>query len=92
MDLQNFRGQIDKIDDEILRLFRERMNISRQIALYKKAHNIPVLDAAREQEKLTVVDKKAGEEFRHYAHTLYTTMLELSREYQRNFTQKITPD
>jgi len=82
MDLQNYREQIDKIDDELLQLFSERMNIARQIALYKKEHNLPALDAARETEKLAAIDEKASEEMRPYAHKLYEILFELSRAYQ----------
>jgi monofunctional chorismate mutase len=82
MDLQDFRRQIDKIDDDILRLFKERMDVSRQIAFYKKAHNIPTVDAAREQEKLSSIEEKAGEELNSYARTLFAKVLELSCDYQ----------
>ena len=82
MDLQDYRAQIDKVDDELLSLFKERMNISGQIALYKKEHNLPVLDAAREREKLAAMGEKAGGDFRSYAHILYSTLFELSRAHQ----------
>ena len=82
MDLQNYREQIDKIDDELLRLFTERMNVARQIALYKKEHDLPALDAARESEKLAVIDEKAGEEMRPYARKLYKLLFDLSRAHQ----------
>jgi len=85
MNLQNYREQIDKIDDELLRLFKERMSVASQIALYKKEHNLPALDAARESEKLAVIGEKAGEEMRPYAHKLYELLFELSREYQEEF-------
>ena len=84
MDLQHYREQINMIDDELLRLFKERMDVSRQIALYKKAHGLPVLDAAREREKLAVIDEKAGEDMRPYAHKLYESLFELSRAYQED--------
>ena len=82
MDLQNYREQIDKIDNELLRLFIERMNVARQIAIYKKEHDLPALDASRETEKLATIDEKAGEEMQPYAHKLYELLLELSRSYQ----------
>jgi chorismate mutase / prephenate dehydratase len=85
MELQDYRQQIDKVDDELLRLFKERMDISRQISQYKKEHSLPVLDAAREREKLADVCEKAGGEIRSYAHILYTTLFELSRAYQWGF-------
>jgi len=84
MDLQGYREQIDKVDDALLRLFKERMDISRQIAQYKKEHGLPVLDAEREKKKLAEISDKAGEAFRPYAHALYTTLFELSRAYQES--------
>ena len=82
MDLKDYREKIDWIDDEILRLFKERMDVSCEIALYKKELGLPVRDAARESEKLDVMGEKAGEEFRGYARALYFTLFELSRDYQ----------
>ena len=75
MDLQDYRKQIDRIDNELSRLFQERMDVIREVALYKKEHGLPILDAAREQEKLTSIDCP-------YARKLYTLLFELSREYQ----------
>ena len=84
MDLKDYRQQIDKIDDELLQLFKERMAVSHQVALYKKEHGLQTLDASRESEKLAEIGEKAGSELRPYAHTLYATILELSRLYQRS--------
>ena len=36
-DLNNLRFKIDAVDDEIIRLFQERMHISSEIAEFKKA-------------------------------------------------------
>ena len=82
MDLLDYRRRIDEIDDEILRLFKERMGVSWAIAHYKKENGLPALDAAREREKFAFIGEKAGLEFRSYAHSLYTTIFELSRAYQ----------
>ena len=82
MDLQDYRVQIDQIDDEIIRLFKERMEVSLQIAQYKKEHNLPTLDAGREEEKLAAIGEKAGETLRPHARKLYATLAELSRAYQ----------
>ena len=82
MDLTDYRKQIDAIDDEILRLFKERMDVSLGIAAYKKEHALPALDAAREREKLNEIGEKAGEDIRSYAYMLYSTLFELSRAHQ----------
>ncbi|MDR0321452.1 MAG: chorismate mutase [Treponema sp.] len=81
MDLQDYRAKIDKVDDELLRLFKERMDISNQIAQYKKEHNLPALDAAREREKLYEICENAGE-MRTYAHALYSMLFDLSLAHQ----------
>jgi chorismate mutase/prephenate dehydratase len=84
MELRYYREQIDRIDDELLRLFLERMGVSRQIAQYKKEHGLPAMDALREGEKLAGIDEKAGKEMRSYARLLYSTLFELSRSYQES--------
>ena len=60
MDIQELRGEIDSIDDQLIRLFVQRMAVASRIAEYKKARGLPVLDARREQEKLDAVAAKAG--------------------------------
>ena len=37
MDIQELRGQIDLIDDELVRLFCQRMNVAARIAVCGKA-------------------------------------------------------
>ena len=82
MDLQDYRKQIDLIDDELLALFRDRMGIANQIAHYKKANGLPVYDADREREKLDAIGGKAGDELRPYSDILFETLFALSRDYQ----------
>ncbi len=45
--LEELRVQIDKIDDTILDIFETRMKIADQIGLYKKEHNIAILQSKR---------------------------------------------
>lgn len=82
MDLQDYRQKIDKIDEEMTRLFAERMALSVRIAAYKKEHDLPVLDAAREREKLSEIEAKLPAELREYGASLYRHIFELSRERQ----------
>ena len=84
MDLWGLREQIDSIDSELMRLFIERMNVSRQIARYKKEYRLPTRDDAREKEKMAIICDKAGKELRPYAYKLYMVLFELSREYQES--------
>ena len=62
MDLKELRGQMDQIDDDLVKLFCRRMDVAAQIADYKKEHNLPILMPTREREKLQDVAEKAGPE------------------------------
>ena len=86
MDIQQLRGQIDEIDDELVRLFIRRMDVASQIADYKKEHDLPIFVPARERETLAEVAKKAGPEMANYARVLYSMLFELSRSYQTQLT------
>ena len=82
MELKDLRGQIDRIDDQLVKLFGQRMEIAAQIADYKKENNLPIFVPAREREKLLDVATKAGPEMENYTRVLYSMLFELSRSYQ----------
>ena len=82
MELKDYRAQIDAVDDEIVRLFQERMDIAASIAAFKKENGLPILQSAREREKLADVTGKAREDMRSYLRVLYSLLFELSRTYQ----------
>jgi 4-amino-4-deoxychorismate mutase len=48
--LEPFRRRLDAIDDEIARLLGERFQICREVALYKSAHEIPMMQPSRVEE------------------------------------------
>ena len=82
MDLNQLRLEIDKIDDDLVRLFVQRMEVSARIADYKKENDLPIFVPSREQEKLQDVAKKAGTDMQVYTKVLYDLLFELSRGYQ----------
>ena len=82
MDISELRSEIDKIDDELVKLFGQRMDVAARIADYKKENNLPILVPAREREKLADVAQKAGPEMANYTRVLYSMLFELSRSYQ----------
>jgi chorismate mutase len=51
-NLTELRRQIDSIDEGLLELLAKRMRISREIGIYKKEHNMPVLQTPRYGEIL----------------------------------------
>ena len=82
MDLSQYRERIDTIDRELIRLFTERMQIAQGIAEYKVENHLPVLDAARERQKLAEIAKLSNDEVRPYTGVLFSQIFELSRAYQ----------
>lgn len=48
--LDDLRLQIDDIDNQLIDLFRDRMNISKQIGVYKQQNNITILQSRRYNE------------------------------------------
>ncbi len=86
MDLKELRVEIDKIDEELVRLFTARMNVSAQVAEYKRQNNLPIFHPGREREILQKVAQMAGPEMGNYTRVLYSMLFELSRSYQRKRT------
>ena len=82
MHIDDLREKIDSIDDELVRLFVERMEVAKDVAQYKKENNLPIYVPAREREKLQDVAKKAGQDMNDYIRSLYSMIFEISRSYQ----------
>ena len=80
--LEELRSEIDQIDQQMVDLFKARMEAASQVAEYKKEKGLPVLDAGRERALLNKVASQAGEEFADYTQSVYRTMLSASRSYQ----------
>lgn len=82
MDRSDYRKQIDRIDEQLVKLFAERMEVAGRLAEYKKENSLPVLDVRREREKLHSVSEQSPEELRDYTELLYSLIFELSRSCQ----------
>ena len=82
------RARIDELDKQIVALFAERMEVSAEIARYKREKGLPVLDARREREKLLAVAEASPEAIREYTPRLYTLIMELSRSYQQRILDR----
>lgn len=59
-DLSEIRADIDAIDDELITLFKRRMDCAKEVGYYKKERGIPVLNQQRENEILAEVQQKGG--------------------------------
>ena len=91
MDLNEIRTKIDTIDDQMVKLFCQRMALSAQVADYKKANNLAIFVPQRERAILQKVAEQSGPVMENYARTLYSTLFELSRSYQNKRNNDVSP-
>lgn len=82
MELTDLRREIDRVDSEILRLFAERMALCDRVAAYKSDHSLPILDEAREEEKLARAAAAVPAGLSGDARELFALLLSLSRRRQ----------
>lgn len=82
MDLNEARSIINRADEQIVSALKERMRAVTEVARYKQAHNLPVLDEKREEKVLEHVAAMAGDDLGDMARELYKHIMALSRDYQ----------
>ncbi len=81
MDIKELRSSIDTVDEQILKLFIERMELSEQVAEYKKENSLPIVNRQREREVLSDMSGKAGQ-YGDYAYQLFSRLIDLSKARQ----------
>lgn len=87
-ELAEIRAEIDAIDEQLVELLCRRMDCSLQVAAYKTAHHLPVLNEGREREVLDGVRaqatkydaQKAG--YAGAAAVVFSTTMDVSRALQ----------
>lgn len=84
MELTEIREKIDEIDDQILKCFVNRMELSYEVAKAKNQEGLSITNKSREREILNRITKNSGE-FAPYARLLYSTLFDLSKSYQSKF-------
>lgn len=83
MDLNELRNKIDSIDKELVKLFKERMETAAEVGRFKQENGVPVFNRQREREIINNVTASVPDELQSYTKTLYQTLFELSRSYQK---------
>ena len=84
--LDQCRAELDAIDAQLVSLFEKRMQIARDVAQYKHAHNLNILDASRES---AVLESRAAmlqdETLKKPLQDLFCEIMRLSREEQKRY-------
>lgn len=80
MNLQNFRREIDSIDDEILGLLEKRMEIVKRIGKAKLQSNTPIYRPEREKEIIDRLHSKGSLSLNRAAiEAIYSEIFAVSR-------------
>ena len=81
--LESVRNEINKIDDELVKLFAARMDAAERMAEVKRGMSVPVQDPARERSILSKMAKAVGPDLENEARLFFTTLMSMSRSRQR---------
>ncbi|MDR3072728.1 MAG: chorismate mutase [Clostridiales Family XIII bacterium] len=82
-DLTAYRNEIDQIDQELIRLFSDRMSLAKEIGTYKQENNLALYDPQREQEVANQAAGQAPQEIKGQAALLMRSLMAFARGYQR---------
>ncbi len=83
MDLGELRKEIDSIDSQLVKLYEDRMEVSRRIAEYKIQTGKKVFDREREKEKLAAVGSLTHSDFNRIGvEELFSQIMSMSRKLQ----------
>lgn len=89
MDLSITRKKIDEIDEQLVHLYEQRMELTKEVAEYKIATGKPVYDKEREDEKIKTLTAMTEDDFnKRGIRDLFTEIMSISRKYQY---QKVQP-
>lgn len=88
-ELQETRRALDAVDRQIVALFEERMRLSREVAAYKLAKGLPVLDRSREEQVLDSRCAMLSDPFwSESVRALYEQIMALSRQEQQRLLEE----
>ncbi len=82
-ELEQARKIINATDEEMARLFQQRMDAARMVADYKKKHGLPVDDFTREEQLIRRnTSFISDEEYRSYYVNFLRATIDISKQFQ----------
>ena len=86
--LEECRSEIDAVDRQIVRLFEARMQLCREVAQYKIANGMQVLDRSREEKVLESRAAMLGDPYwKDSVRSLFEGFMALSRAEQQKLLE-----
>lgn len=88
-ELMKLREEINKIDENLIELFTLRMDVIKNVAVYKAKNSMEVLDKSREIQMIEKhMQNIENKELTPYAIEFLEHILEISKKYQREIIKK----
>ncbi|MPW26213.1 chorismate mutase [Alkalibaculum sp. M08DMB] len=84
--LNDLRVKIDSIDAELIKLFEERMNISREIAEFKEKNGLSIYDQDREKKVIENNISHVSDELKVYVEEFVQCIMRISKKIQSKST------
>lgn len=80
--LEQYRTEIEQVDDELIKLLIKRMELSKKIGEYKKSNGLSVYDPKREEELKIKNLLKVEEIYKSGYSEIFETILKVSKDFQ----------
>ena len=81
--LENARMEIDRIDNEMAKLFDQRMKAAEMVAEHKRIHSLPIEDKVREAAMIARNTEKVDFAYRPYYEQFLMSLISESKKYQK---------
>lgn len=88
MDLSTLRSEIDSIDNEMLELFKRRMEINIDVAKYKQANNMPIFQQGRENQVIDRVKSNSPDWLQNGTESLFLQIMDIGKSIQQQTLYK----
>lgn len=81
-ELDLLRIKINKIDTKLVELFKERLEVSREIGKFKKENNLPIFDEKREREIVKFFTSNEITDNKVFIEKFLHLLMDISKEVQ----------
>lgn len=83
-EIKLLRNEINKIDAQLLKLLKQRIDISKKMGKIKKEKNIAIFDIDREKEIIYNYTQNEDSLNKKYIEKFFQTLMDISKEVQSN--------
>lgn len=83
-ELDRYREDIDLIDQKLTTLFEKRMETVLKVGEYKKSHDLPILDAGREEAVIKKnIERLNNPAFKSELSDFYQALMAITKDTQQ---------